>query len=816
MPDNTPQKPDATPLRDIVQEMRESYLDYAMSVIVARALPDVRDGLKPVHRRILYAMHEMGLASGAKHRKSAAIVGEVLGKYHPHGDISVYDALVRMAQPWALRYPLVDGQGNFGSIDGDSAAAMRYTEARMAPIAAEVLRDIEKETVDFLPNYDGTQQEPKVLPSALPQLLLNGSLGIAVGMATNIPPHNLTEIADATIRLIDHPKSSTEDLLEFVKGPDFPTGGLIFNKADIQQAYATGRGGIVTRGEVEIVEKKQDQFQILIHSIPYQVNKAELIIKIADLVHEKKIEGVRDVRDESDKDGLRIAIDLKTDATPQKILNTLYKYTDLERVYHFNMLALVDGIQPQILSLKGILEKFIEHRQIVVERRAAFDLRRAEERAHILAGLKKALDHIEAVIKTIRASQDRETAHKNLMKKFDLSDRQASAILDMRLATLANLERQKIADELKEKEALIRDLKALLKDPQKIRGVIKTELRAIRDKYGGERRTRVVAYAAKIISTEDLIPEAETVMVLTRGGYVKRVNPEEYRAQKRGGKGLIGTEMKEEDIVTTLLSANTHDDLLFFSSTGKVYQTKMYDVPEGRRTAKGKPIVNLLPINTSETITSVLAVPKKRKGEKMFLVMVTARGIIKKVEPAHFKDVRRSGIIALRLKKGDLLLWVRLASQSDHLILTTKRGKAIRFRESDMRPMGRTAAGVHAMRIAKSDELVGADVIEAKEKDAVLLVLGENGYGKKTNVKHYRVQRRGGTGVKTINVTPKTGPMVSAKIITPDMEELIAISRKGHVIRTSLASIPELSRATQGVRIMRLESGDAIASLACL
>ncbi|MBI1957567.1 MAG: DNA gyrase subunit A [Candidatus Niyogibacteria bacterium] len=814
--DDVPKQPNTTPLRDIVQEMRESYLDYAMSVIVARALPDVRDGLKPVHRRILYAMHEMGLSSGAKHRKSAAIVGEVLGKYHPHGDISVYDALVRMAQSWALRYPLIDGQGNFGSIDGDSAAAMRYTEARMTSVASEVLRDIEKETVDFVPNYDGTQKEPKVLPSAIPQLLLNGSLGIAVGMATNIPPHNLTEVVNATVHLIDHPKASGEDLLEFVKGPDFPTGGLIFNKADIRQAYATGRGGIVNRGEAEIAERKSGQYQIVIHSVPYQVNKAELIIKIADLVREKKIEGIRDIRDESDKDGLRVAIDLKADAVAQNVLNSLYKYTDLERVYHFNMLALVDGIQPQILSLKTLLEKFIEHREIVVERRATFDLRRAEERAHILEGLKKAIDHIEAVITTIRASADREAAHANLVKKFDFSDKQASAILDMRLATLANLERQKITNELKEKQKLIEELKALLKDPKKILAVIKQELKAVSDKFGDERKTKIMAHAAKTFSMEDLVPEAETVMVLTKGGYVKRVNPEEYRMQKRGGRGLIGTDMKEEDMVTALLSANTHDDLLFFSSIGKVYQTKMYEVPEGKRTAKGKPIVNLLPITQNEAITSVLAVPKKKKGEKMFLVMVTQRGIIKKVEPEHFKDVRRSGIIALRLGKGDVLGWVRLVSQGDHVILTTRKGKAIRFKESDARAMGRTAAGVHAMRIAKSDTIVGADVVDAKEKDSTLLVLSENGYGKRTNIKQYRIQKRGGTGIKTINVTPKTGPLMSACIVTPTHEELIAISRKGHVIRTPMASIPMLSRATQGVRIMRLESGDAIASLACL
>ncbi len=802
--------------RDIVREMRDSYLDYAMSVIVSRALPDVRDGLKPVHRRILYTMHEMGLTSGAKFRKSAAITGDVMGKYHPHGDTAIYDTLVRMAQPWAMRYPLIDGQGNFGNIDGDSAAAHRYTEARMTAISAEILKDIEKNTVDFQPTYDGTRQEPKLLPSAIPQLLLNGSLGIAVGMATNIPPHNLNEVVNATQHLIDHPKATTEDLVKFVQGPDFPTGGLIFNKNEIHQAYATGRGGVVNRGDAEIVEKKQGQFQIIITSIPYQVNKSELIIKIAELVREKKIEGIRDVRDESDKEGLRVAIDLKQDAFAQKILNNLYKHTDLERTYHFNMLALVDGIQPQILSLKTLLEKFVEHRQIVVERRTRFDLARAEDRVHILEGLKKALDHIDAVIKTIKSSADRDAAKKNLIKKFSFSEKQTDAILEMRLSALANLERQKIADELKEKQKLIHDLKSLLKDPKRILEVIKKELEDIKNKYGDERKTKVVLSAAKSFKAEDLIPEAEQVMVLTKGGYIKRVNPEEYRLQKRGGKGLIGAEVKEEDVVSIFLSANTHDDLLFFSSLGKVYQTKMYDVPEGKRVSKGKSILNVLPLSASEEITSVLAVPKTKKGEKVFLVMITALGIIKKVEPQHFEGVRRSGIIAIKLQKGDSLRWVRLAAKGDHVMLATKLGKAIRFKESDARPMGRSAAGVHAMRIGKKDELIGADVISAQEKNAHLLVMSSEGFGKKTNVKNYRLQRRAGSGIKTAKITSKTGPLVSAKIVYPELEELIAISKRGQVIRTQLASIPEHGRDTQGVRIMRLANKDAIASLTCL
>ncbi|KKW34166.1 MAG: gyrase subunit A protein, partial [Candidatus Giovannonibacteria bacterium GW2011_GWA2_53_7] len=637
--------------RDIVREMRESYLDYAMSVIVSRALPDVRDGLKPVARRILYAMHEMGLGSAAKFRKSAAVVGEVMAKYHPHGDTAIYDSLVRMAQNFSLRYPLIKGQGNFGSIDGDAAAAMRYTEVKMSALSGELLSDIEKETVDFTPNYDGTREEPKVLPALIPQLLLNGSLGIAVGMATNIPPHNISEVLDATAHLLSRPKATTEDLMQFVKGPDFPTAGVIFSKQDLIQAYTTGRGSILTRGEAEIVEKSKGHFQILISSIPYQVNKSELISKMADLVHEKKLEGVRDIRDESDKEGLQIAIDLKQDAVPEKVLNSLYKYTELERAYHFNMIALEDGIAPQVMSLKSILEHFISYRKKVVERRAKFELKKAEERAHILEGLKKALDHIDAVIKTIKASADREEAHKNLVKKFDLTDPQASAILEMRLSTLAGLERQKIEDELKEKQKLIRELKALLKDPEKISEVIKNELADVKKKYGDERRTKIISHAAKSFSMEDLIPERETVVVVTQGGYIKRVNPEEYRSQKRGGKGIIGLETKEEDAVETFLSGNTHDDLLFFTSKGKVLQTKMYEIPEGKRVSKGKAVVNFLAIAPDEKITSVLARPKAKKGQTFSFAMVTKDGIIKKVDAKHFDDVRRSRIIAIKLQK---------------------------------------------------------------------------------------------------------------------------------------------------------------------
>ncbi|KKS89569.1 MAG: gyrase subunit A protein, partial [Parcubacteria group bacterium GW2011_GWC1_43_11b] len=571
---------------NIVSEMRESYLDYSMSVIVGRALPDVRDGLKPVHRRILFSMNELGLTASSKFRKSATVVGDVLGKYHPHGDSACYDAMVRMAQDFAMRYPLIAGQGNFGSIDGDSAAAMRYTEAKMSRLSAELLRDIEKETVDFTPNYDGTRQEPSVLPSVVPNLLLNGAMGIAVGMATKIPPHNLTELMDALAHLADHPEATTEDLLAYVKGPDFPTGGLVFNQEDIRHAYATGRGGVLIRGEAEIVENKAGNFQIIISSIPYQVNKSELIVKIADLVRDKKIEGIRDIRDESTRD-IRVAIDLKTGAHPQKILNALYKHTDLETTFNYNMLTLVEGV-PKLLPLRSILEEFIGHRQVIITRRTKYDLRKAEERAHILEGLKKALDHIDEIIKLIKKSKDTDEAKANLMKTFKFSDLQAVAILEMRLQKLAGLERQKIEDELKEKLALIKDLKAILADPKKVLAISKQEFLEIKEKYGDARRTKVIKGGAKEINLEDLVPEKEDVLVLTAGGYIKRTDPSEYRAQRRGGVGVIDLNMKEEDFVTTLLTANTHDDLLFFTNRGKAYQIKMYDVPEGKRATRGK------------------------------------------------------------------------------------------------------------------------------------------------------------------------------------------------------------------------------------
>lgn len=800
----------------IVQEMSESYLDYAMSVIVTRALPDVRDGLKPVHRRILYTMHQMGLGHSAKFKKSAAVVGSALGDFHPHGDAALYGAMARMAQDFSLRYPLVDGQGNWGSIDGDAPAAYRYTEARMTSIAGEMLKDIEKDTVNFRPNYDNRLKEPGVLPAAIPQLLLNGVLGIAVGMATDIPPHNLGEVVDATAHLIDNPDASTEELMEFIKGPDFPTGGMIFNPKDIHHAYASGRGGIVTRGDAEIVERKKGGFQIIISSITYQTNKSEMIIKMADLVRDKKIDGIRDIRDESDRDGMRVAIDLKSGANPQKILNFLYKHTDLEKTYHFNMIALVDGIQPQTLRLKDIIRYFIAHRKEVVERRAKFDLNKAEERAHILEGLKMALDKIDAVIKTIKASKDKETAQKNLISKFKFSERQANAILEMRLQTLAGLERQKIEDELDEKLKLIKELKALLRDPKEIMKVVKDGLIEIKEKYGDERRTKIVARAAKAFSVEDLVPEAEQVMVLTKGGYVKRTDPETFRAQKRGGKGVIDMNTKDEDFVNIFLTANTHDDILFFSDKGKAYQIKMYDLPEGRRATKGKAIVNFLSLEGDENITSALVFSKKKKTDNMFLVMATKNGVVKKVDASAFGDVRRSGIIAINLQKGDELRFVRALSKGDDIILATKKGQSIRFEEADARVMGRSAAGVRGIKIPADDEVIGAGVIKKGEKGQFLLTMGGKGYGKKTEVENYRPQKRGGSGIKTSKITDKTGPLIIAKVVNTEFEELIAISQNGQVIRVSLEEVPSLGRQTQGVRIMKLKAGDSIASLTCL
>ncbi|OHB15401.1 MAG: DNA gyrase subunit A [Candidatus Zambryskibacteria bacterium RIFOXYC1_FULL_39_10] len=801
--------------RSIVSEMKKSFIDYAMSVITDRALPDVRDGMKPVHRRILYAMHTMGLSASAKTRKSAAVVGEVLGNYHPHGDSAAYEAMVKMAQDFSMRYPLVIGQGNFGSVDGDSAAAMRYTEAKMSKVASELLRDINKETVDWVPNYDATKKEPSVLPATAPQLLLNGTLGIAVGMATNIPPHNLREVIDATAYLIDNKDATTEDLLQFVQGPDFPLGGIIFNSKDISHAYATGRGGIVARGVAEIVEDKNNS-QIIITSIPYRVNKADLIMKIAELVREKKIDGIKGIRDESTKD-IRVVIDLKNGSYPQKVLNFIYKHTQLEDTFHLNLVALVDGV-PQTLSLKTILEEFIKHRQIVVKRRTEFDLREAEAREHILLGLKKALDHIDEIIKLIKKSKDVDTARANLMKEFKFSELQANAILEMRLQKLAGLERQKIEDELREVQKLIGELREILANPKKILSIIKKELSDISEKYGDDRRTKVIKGGVKVLSMEDLIADEENTLILTAGGYVKRTSPDEYRKQKRGGVGVVDLDTKEEDFVTNFLTASTHSDLLFFTDRGKAYQIKMYELPEGKRATRGKSIMNFISLSEGEKVTSILPMPKNLKDDnELSLMMVTADGTGKKVSASSFHDVRTSGIIAIKLSEGDRLISVSAVVKGDSCIVVSTKGQSIRFKESDVREMGRTAGGVRLIKIKKGDRVIGAHPVPKEvEKDAALLTMGANGYGKKTGIKEYKIQNRGGSGIKTSNVTAKTGEIIASAVITGEEEEAVAMSKKSQVIRLGLSEIPSLGRSTQGVRIMKLRDGDSIASFICL
>lgn len=799
----------------ISDEMRKSYLDYAMSVITSRALPDVRDGLKPVHRRILYAMNDIGLTYSAKFKKSATVVGDVLGKYHPHGDAAIYETMVKMTQDFVMRYPLIIGQGNFGSIDGDSAAAHRYTEAKMAKISNELLRDLEKDTVDFVPNYDGTKKEPLVLPTVVPNLLLNGILGIAVGMATNIPPHNLREVIDATVHLIENKEATTEDLLKFIKGPDFPLGGIIFNQEDIFHAYSSGRGGVVCRGEAEIVENKAGLSQIIITSIPFRVNKAELISKIAELHQDKRIEGIKALRDESTKD-IRVVIDLKSGVNSQNLLNNLYKKTQLEETFHFNMVVLVNGV-PQTLSLKSILEEFISHRQVVVMRRTQFELKKAEEREHILLGLKIALDHIDEVIKLIRASKDIADARVGLMKKFKLSERQANAILEMKLQKLAGLERKKVEEELKTIQTLIKELKDLLKSPAKILGVIKNELKEIADKYGDARKTKIVKHGAKLISLEDLIDEEENVLVMTADGYVKRINPDEFKTQKRGGVGVVDLNTKEEDFVVRFLRTSTHSDLLFFSDKGKTYQIKMYEIPEGKRATKGKSIMNFLPLEGEEKITSVLEMPKNVKKNEMSLMMVTKKGVTKKVDAESFYSVRRSGLIAIKLDKGDDLISASFVEKGDTVILTTTEGQSIRFNEKDVRAMGRAAGGVRGIKLSKKDDkVIGVSIVKKDSSNAELLVVSSNGFGKKTNLQEYKIQKRGGSGIKTIKLNVKVGKLIASKVVYDNLGEIVAISKKGQVIRISLSEIPALSRQTQGVKLMKLRTGDNVASLVCL
>ncbi len=798
----------------ITDEMKRAYLDYAMSVIVSRALPDIRDGLKPVQRRILYAMWTIGLRANAKFRKSANVVGEVMAKYHPHGDSSIYEAMVRMAQDFSYRHPLVRGQGNFGSMDGDGAAAMRYTEAKLESIAEHLLTDIEKNTVDFRPNYDGSHKEPSVLPAKTPNLLVNGTLGIAVGMATNIPPHNLGEVCNAVIELIDNKDATVEDLMQHMQGPDFPTGATAYGQKDIQAAMASGKGGVVVRADAEIVEGKKGSHNIIISSVPYMVNKAALLEKIANLVREKKLDGIRDLRDESNKDGVRMVIELKKDAYPRKVLNRLYQTTSLQTTFHYNMVALVDGIQPRVLGIKPMLEEFIKHRQEVVRRRTEFDLERAQDRAHILEGLKIALEKIDKVIETIKKSKDKEEARLNLMKKFKMSERQAVAILEMRLQNLANLERIRIEKEYDEKMKLIKELESILKSEKKMLGVIRDEIETMRDTYATERRTKIVKTGIKDFRIEDVIPDNETIVMMTKDGYIKRIAPDTFRAQSRGGKGVAGLATKEADTVEAIFSTSTHQEMMFFTSRGRVFKLKVYEIPETTRTAKGQAIVNFLQLAPGEKVTAHMS-SRDLEGKK-YIMMVTVSGTVKKTAMEDFANVRRSGLIAIKLKGGDSLEWVRATDGEADVMLVTANAMSIRFKESDVRSMGRVAAGVRGVKMKGDDRIVGMGIVLTGDKDSLLLVASENGYGKRTPVKEYKVQKRGGSGIRTGKITPKTGQLVSARIVeSSDARDMLIISKAGQVIRTALKSVSKLGRATQGVRIMRFKkAGDKVSSLA--
>jgi DNA gyrase subunit A len=836
--------------RLIEDEMKESYLDYAMSVIVSRALPDVRDGLKPVHRRILFTLHEMGLKSTAKFRKCAAIAGTVVAHYHPHGDIAVYDTLVRLAQDFNMRYPLVNGQGNFGSLDGDEPAAMRYTEAKLKKITNTLLADINKDTVDFEPNYDSTRKEPKVLPARIPNLLINGTLGIAVGMAINIPPHNLGEIIDATTHLIDHPDDDIDTLMQFVQGPDFPTGANIYNYQEIYNAYATGQGKIVMRSKTSIEEGKRGAYRIIVTEIPYQVNKASILEKIAMLVKGKKLKGIADIRDESDREGVRVVIELKRDAYPRKVLNQLYKFTQLQESFHVNMLALVDGIQPQVLTLKGILQEFIKHRHSVVVRRTKFELLRAEARLHILEGLRIAIDHINAVIATIKKSANRDKAKINLMKKFKLSELQADAILEMRLAQLAALERKQIEDEYKATLKLIKELKTLLSSEKKIKEVIKNELSEIKEQYGDERRTKVYKKAVDDLGAEDLVPNEPVIVTITKSNYIKRLPITVYKSQGRGGKGVKGMMTKEEDTVEQILVTYTHNPILFFTNRGRVFESKVYEIPESSRQSKGQAIVNILQIAPEERVTAIISLAEESHARYLF--MATKLGVVKKTETKQYQNIRKSGLVAVGLKNKDELGWVRSTTGNDDVIIVTANGLSIRFLEKDVRPMGRSAAGVRGIALKKADEVVGMDVVgakikqknvttvqglvadkgmeqseaeallaeareERKAKNSDLMVVTENGYGKRSKLLLHKVQGRGGTGIKAANVTSKTGNIVQVKIMSKDAKgDLMIISKKGQTIRIPVKSAPRLGRDTQGVRLMRLNAGDNVASLSYL
>jgi DNA gyrase subunit A len=762
----------------------------------------------------LYSMGQSGLRHNVKYRKSAEVIGAVLGFYHPHGDMAVYDAMVRLAQPWNMRYPLIDGQGNFGSVDGDPAAAHRYTEARMKEIAEDILADIEKDTVDFMDNYSNTMKEPTVLPAKVPQLLLNGTVGIAVGMATNIPPHNLTEIMDGTMALIDNPEITLDEMMQFITGPDFPTGGIIFNPKDIRVAYETGNGGIVMRAVAEIVETKTGGHQIIVSELPYQVNKSVLIEKIADLVKEKKLIGIADLRDESDREGIRIAIDLKKDSYPKKLLNQLFKLTQLQSTFHVNLLALEDGLEPKVMSLITILQHFIDHRRVVVRRRTQFELKKAEERAHILEGLKIALDNLDAVIKTIRGAATREDAHSQLKKKFKLTDPQATAILEMRLQALVGLERKKVEDELAEKLKMIAEFKAILADPKRIDAIIKQECVELKEKYGDERKTQISGRAVGDFSDMDLIPNEKVVVTMTVGNYIKRQAINEYRTQRRGGKGVIGMTTKEEDQISVIQVTKNHDDILFFTNRGRVFRQKVFEIPQASRIAKGTAAVNVVQLAPEEKITALLTISEGHaEGD---LIMITRLGVIKKTAAAAYANIRSNGLIAIKLDDGDELGWVRRSAKGDEISIVTKEGQSILFAEEDARPLGRSTRGVRAIKLRSSDEVIGADVAK-KGKAYGLLVVSENGLGKQTLLSQYTMQHRGGVGVKTMQITDKTGKIIGAKLVERGLDsDLIITSKDGQIIRLPFKSIPTLGRSTQGVRVMRMRPGDKAASFSVM
>ena len=797
--------------------MEDSFLRYSMSVIIDRALPDVRDGLKPVHRRILYAMYKNGWRAPHATVKSARIVGEVMGKYHPHGDSSIYDAMVNLAQPWKMRYTLVEGQGNFGSMDGDDPAASRYTEARMDKVGAELLADIEKETVDFRDNFDGTEKEPVVLPAALPNILLNGQMGIAVGMATNIPPHNLGEVVDATVALIDNPEASLEDLMKHVKGPDFPTGAEVYGGAPMKQAYATGKGSVTIRAVANIEERKNGRFNIVITEVPYGMSKEGFIEKVRQLVLDKKLTHIADARDESARGKIRVVVELKKDAYPKKILNQLYKMTDLQTNFHYNVLALVNGIQPRIMGLKEILAEFIKHRQKVIRRRTEYDLRKAKERAHILEGLKIALDNIDEVIKTIRESYD--DADKRLMERFGLSEIQAAAILAMQLRRLQGLERDKIEAELQELMALIAKYEEILADEAKILNVVKEELLAMKEKYGDKRRSKIFNHELGKFSEEELIPEEESVILLTAENYIKRVSQTDFRRQNRGGKGKRGMTTKEEDVISQILTTNSHDFLYIFTSQGRMFKMKAYEVPQASLTAKGTAAVNLLNMHPDEKITEIIKYNEdnQQSDDKSddeadeYLFMATKNGTIKKTAMKNYANVRSNGLITIKLDPGDELKWVKPTTGKNDIIISTSAGQAIRFNEADVRAMGRSAMGVRGMRLRPKDEVVGMDIVtDPKQK---LIAVSANGYGKSTLVANFPTHKRGGVGIKVAAVTAKTGPIVAVHTLDPEASEVIMMSSNGQAIRVAVKDIPTLGRATQGVRIMRMTEGDTVASI---